>query len=142
MRLRVVLNHDGYYLSGASDATRIETNTLPTGGVCVVQNIDELVPLQPYNLFCAGWADEDVLEFNALTQNVPLSTAGFVDDARKLTSVAPVGNVSIVVLVKERAQADAITCVEIAASFQSIEQVLQRNTTQNATQVVAAILSE
>ena len=90
-----------------------------------------------------------VLEFNALTENVPLPTGGFVDDARELTwrrwlcrLVAPDGNVSIHVLVKEQAHDNAMTCFSIATNFQSVEQVLLRKTTQNATLIVDAILSE
>merc|ERR1711892_1130786 len=61
-----------------------------------------------------------------------MSTAGFVDDARSLTGIAPVGNVSITVLVKEQNEYNAITCYGIEAVFKSVDEVISDlNTTSS-----------
>eukprot|EP01084_Bolivina_argentea_P039014 72107_1 len=108
---------DTYFVSAISDALSIETNTLPSGGFCIVQNLQNLKPLQPYNVFCDGWDKAENLEYNALLKDVLISPRSYQNDARKLTSIAPVGAVTITVLIKEMNVSDAITCYPIHAEF-------------------------
>lgn len=143
VRMRFVVKKDEYHVALTSQAFSFWTNSLPANGLCIVQNVEALLPLQPYNLFCAGWdVDEGELEFNALMDNVAMS-AGYVDDARKLTSVAPVGNVSIVVLVKRKEQFNAITCYDIDVEFKSVTESIQLDNSSNQTlqSAVDAILT-
>ena len=49
-----------------------------------------------------------------------MNTAGYVDNASDIMGIAPVGNVSIVVLIKELNAYNAITCYDINASFSSV----------------------
>eukprot|EP01083_Nonionella_stella_P152013 486665_1 len=80
----------------------------------MIQNLANLKALQSYNLFCDEWDNAENLEYNAFMHKT------YVDDARKLTSIAPVGNVSIIVLIKEVGVANAITCYTIDAEFEGI----------------------
>ena len=125
LRMRFVSNTD-YYVAEISNEFNITTNRLPSDGVCIIQNVDELLPLEPYNLFCDFWRKEPgtILEYNALIEGVAMSTAGYVDDARQLTGIAPVGNVTITVLVKEQDEYNAITCYEIRETFKSMLEVI------------------
>ena len=125
-RMKFEIQNGNYSVSGISNEFNLTTNSLPSGGICIIQNIQNLLPLEPYNLFCDFWETENGtdLEYNALIGDVAMSTAGFVDDARELTGIAPSGNVSITVLVKEQNEYNAITCYEIRETFKSIDEVL------------------
>ena len=138
------LSIEPHYVLQISDEFNITTNSLPSGGICIVQNIEDLQPLEPYNLFCDFWETENGtdLEYNALINDVAMSTEGFVEDARGLTSIAPSGNVSIVVLVKEQNEDNAITCYQIEATFKTMDQIISdipSNVT--STEVVNGLLS-
>ena len=124
LRLKFVTDPDVYFVSEISNDVIFSTNELSSGGVCIIQNVDDLLPLDPYNLFCTGWSNEENLEYNALINDVAMNTAGYVEDARQITGIAPAGNVSITVLVKEQDEYNAITCYGIEATFKSIEDVL------------------
>ena len=143
IRLKFVSDSAEYYISEISNELNITTNALPSGGICIVQNLENLQPLEPYNLFCADWLNEENLEYNALIGDVAMSTAGFVDDARELTGVAPSGNVAIVVLVKEQNEYNAITCFDINATFKSMDDVISDLSSDNVTsdEVVDGILT-
>ena len=70
-----------------------------------------------------------------------MGSDGFVDDARKLRGVAPSGNVSITVLVKEQDEYNAITCYPIKASFKSMDDILSNIPTNGSSiEVVDDIL--
>ena len=120
LRLKFISNSDDYYLSEISGESNFSTNTLPFGGECSVQNIDDLGALETFNLQCDGWENEENMTYNALLWSTMMNTDGFVENASDITGIAPVGNVSIVVLVKELNAYNAITCYEIDASFSSI----------------------
>ena len=144
LRMRFVSSTD-YYVSEFSNEFNITTNRLPSDGVCIIQNVDELLPLQPYNLFCAFWREEPdtTLEYNALIEGVAMSTSGYVDDARELTGIAPVGNVTITVLVKEQDEYNAITCYEIRETFKSMLDVINtvpEGSNDTSAEVVDAVL--
>ena len=144
LRLKFERATDLFYVAETSNALPFSTNGLPSGGVCIIQNVENLLPLEPYNLFCAFWENEQNLEYNALIGDVAMSTAGFVGDARELTGIAPVGNVSITVLVKEQNEYNAITCYGIKATFKSVEEVisdLSTNDNVTSTEVVEEILT-
>eukprot|EP01083_Nonionella_stella_P221627 791616_1 len=117
LRLKFVVDTD-YFVSVTSNVLSIETNRLPSGGSCVVENMQRLKPLQEYNVYCDGWDSE--VEYNAMVQDVLMNQASFVSDARQLRSIAPVGNVSIIVLIKPKNESSAITCYPIHAVFKSI----------------------
>ena len=143
LRLKLKSESNNYQLSQVSNEYNITTNSLPSGGVCIIQNVEELMPLDPYNLFCNFWNNQSNLEFNALIDGVSMSTAGFVQDARQLTGIAPSGNVSITVLVKEKNEYNAITCYPIIATFKSIEDVLNEvPENETSTKVVDSILDK
>jgi len=124
LRMRFLAEAEGIYIAETSNTHNFTTNGLPYGGECIIQNQADLLPLQSYNLFCAGWQTASGsladLEFNALINDVPISTNGYVQDSRSLTSIAPVGAVEIVVLVKELNEYNAISCVPIIAEFTSV----------------------
>ena len=144
LRMNFEINTDGYSVSGTSNNFNLTTNSLPSGGVCIVQNIDNLMPLEPYNLFCDFWETENGtdLEYNALIGDVVMSSDGFVDDARELTGIASSGNASITVLVKEVNEYNAITCFPIEATFKSMEEILSDiPTNETSAEVVSNILS-
>ncbi len=67
-----------------------------------------------------GWDNEDDLEFNTLIDSVSMGKAGYVSDARLLKSIAPSGNVSITVLIKQKIYSKAIECVDINAEFKTV----------------------
>ena len=125
-RMKFEIENEGYSVSGISNEFHFVTNSLPVGGKCIVQNIDNVLPLEPYNLFCDFWETENGtdLEYNALIGDVTMSTDGFVDDARELRGIAPSGVVSITVLVKEQNEYNAITCYPIEATFKSMDEIL------------------
>ena len=55
-----------------------------------------------YNLFCDSWNDQENLEFNALlSRGIPMNTDGYVDNATSLVSIAPTGNLSIIMMIKK-----------------------------------------
>ena len=140
LRVKFVSSTD-YFVSEISKEFSFSTNELTYGGICIIQNVDNLLPLDPYNLFCTGWSNEENLEYNALIGDVAMSTAGFVDDARAITGIAPVGNVSITVLVKEQNEYNAITCFEIKETFKSIEDIINDvPENETSTEVVESIL--
>eukprot|EP01083_Nonionella_stella_P128803 390391_1 len=147
LRLQFVVDRE-FFVSSISNALSIETNTLPSGGFCVIQDFENLEALKPYNLFCDEWDNEDDLEYNALLKDVLMSKNTFADDARKLQSVAPVGNVSIIVMIKERDVENAITCYPIHAAFKriadTIHEKLNQNTSDNvnASSIVSDILDD
>eukprot|EP01083_Nonionella_stella_P277246 942509_1 len=150
LRLRFLVDST-YFMSVISNALSITTNTLPYGGVCVIQNLENLEPLMEYNLFCTGWNDNENMEFNALLKDVLMSKSTYVDDPRELRSIAPVGNVSIIVLVKQKNVDNAITCYPIRAQFKTIAEAISdklnigdntTNSTQNVTAVVDEILTD
>ena len=124
LRMKFISPNGAYFVSEISNELSFSTNGLPANGICIVQNIHKLLPLDPYNLFCDEWDDDDNLEYNALIDGVVMSTDGFVDDARELTGIAPSGNVSITVLVKEQNEYNAITCYQIEATFKSMDDIL------------------
>ena len=68
-----------------SESLIIRTNKLPSGGLCIIQNILNLQPLDYYNVFCTQWINQIKLE------------GGFVEDARELNSRAAVGDVSVTI---------------------------------------------
>ena len=141
LRLKFESDADVYFVSEISKDAKFSTNELSSGGVCIIQNVDNLLPLDPYNLFCTGWSNEENLKYNALIDDVAMNTAGYVDDARQITGIAPVGNVSITVLVKEQEEYNAITCYEITETFKSIEEVLNDvPDNETSTEVVDSIL--
>ena len=143
LRLKFERATDLFYVAETSNALHFSTNGLPSGGLCIIQNVEHLLPLEPYNLFCAYWENEENLEYNALIGDVAMSTAGFVGDARELTGIAPVGNVSITVLVKEQNEYNAITCYSIKAHFKSVEEVISDLSSKDnvtSTEVVEEIL--
>ena len=120
LRLKFVSDSEDYYLSEISGESNFSTNTLPNGGECSVQNIDSLAPLETFNLLCDEWENEQNITYNALLQNVMMNTDGFVENASDITGIAPAGNVTITVLVRELNAYNAITCYEIDASFPTI----------------------
>eukprot|EP01083_Nonionella_stella_P301832 1037784_1 len=151
--IRLQFADDTGSVSLQSNALSIETNRLPSGGDCIIENIENLDPLQQYNLFCFGWENDDVLlfqhngavnlEYNALLKDAVMNK-GFVDDARNVQSVAPVGNVPITVLIKEKNAYNGITCHTIYAQFKTIVQTiddrLSQDPSQNASNIVDDIL--
>ena len=141
LRLKVMHQTESYTVSEISNEYNITTNSLPSGGVCIIQNLEDLIPLDPYNLFCDFWNNQSNLEFNALIDGVSMSTAGSVDDARQLTAIAPSGNISITVLVKEKNEYNAITCYPIIATFKSMDDILNEvPENETSTEVVESIL--
>ena len=120
VRLKFVSDSDDYYVSEISNETNFSTNTLPNGGECSIQNIDDLAALETFNLLCNGWGNAMNVTYNALLDDVMMNTDGFVENASDITGIAPVGNVTITVLVKELNAYNAITCYDINASFSSI----------------------
>ena len=126
-RMKFEIEKEGYSVSGTSNELNLRTNSLPSGGICIVQNIENLLPLEPYNLFCDFWETENGtnLEYNALIGDVSMSIDGFVDDARELTGIAPSSNVSITILVKEENEYNAISCYQIEAQFKSMDAIVR-----------------
>ena len=120
LRLKFVSDSEEYYVSEISGESNFSTNVLPNGGECSIQNMDSLAPLDSFNLLCNGWRSAMNLTYNALIDDVVMNTGGFVQNASQITGIAPVGNITIVVLVKEYDTFHAITCYEIDASFSSI----------------------
>ena len=110
-----------YYISEVSNPINITTNGLPSDGSCDVEDIDDILPLEPYNLLCSGWESDGDLEYNALINGVAMNSDGFVEDSQDLRGKAPSGNVSIVVLVKEENKYNAITCYEIKTFFTPVD---------------------
>ncbi len=86
----------------------VSTNGLPRGGICIIQNLENVKPLQPYNVFCDNWIDQNGLEFNALINNVLINKDGFVNDVRLLKGIAPAGTVIITILIKQKGYKGAI----------------------------------
>ena len=121
VRLKFTSEMMSYFVSEMSNEFIVSTNTLPFGGECIVQNMDDLMPLDSHNLYCDGWIAEEELEYNALIGDSVMSTSGFVDDPRKLKARAPSGNETIMVLVKEMDQYNAITCYAIYAEFRGVD---------------------
>ena len=117
VRLKFVSDSDDYYVSEISNETNFSTNTLPSGGECSIQNIDDLAALETFNLLCNGWGNAMNVTYNALLDDVMMNTDGFVENAPDITGIAPVGNVTITVLVKELNAYNAITCYDINDSF-------------------------
>eukprot|EP01083_Nonionella_stella_P308653 1089990_1 len=141
LRLKFLVNTEEYFVSETSDVLQIETNGLPSGGFCIIQNLENLAPLMEYNLYCEGWNNADNLEFNALLGDAPMSQT-YVDDARLLKSIAPTGEVSITVLVKEKGVNNAITCYAIDAIFKSLSAAIDDKLSANSTQNVSAIIDD
>ena len=123
MHYQIRMKFESDSFTEISGEKNLSTNSLPSGGSCVIQSIENLLPLEPYNLFCDFWETENEtdLEYNALIEDVMMSTDGFVDDARNLTGMAPAGNTSITVLVKMQNEYNAITCYEFTAAFKSVD---------------------
>ena len=48
-----------------SESLIIRTNKLPSCGLCIIQDISNIRPLDYYNLFCTEWINQSELEFNA-----------------------------------------------------------------------------
>ena len=143
LRLKFESDLPEYSLSKISSESTLVTNSLPSGGLCIIQNVEHLQPLDPYNLFCDFWNNQSDLEFNALIDGVAMNTAGFVEDARQLTGIAPSGNVSITVLVKEKNEYNAITCYPIMATFKSMDDILNEvPENETSTKVVDSILDK
>ena len=122
LRLKFV-SDDPSFPTELSDEFELNTNSLPSGGVCVIQNADEVHPLDKYNLECGGIDGDSDLEYNAMIGDVTMSTSGFVDDAKELIGIAPVGDVTITVLVKEKDEYNAITCYQINETFQFADEL-------------------
>ena len=66
LRLKFLKINEQYRLSLESDSLTVKTNILPSGGECIIQDLDNLQPLDVYNLFCDYWLNQEYLEFNAL----------------------------------------------------------------------------
>eukprot|EP01084_Bolivina_argentea_P055511 101752_1 len=66
IRVKCVVNTGTYLLPAViSNSASITTNKLPSNGICIIQNLPNLMPLQPYNLFCDYWDNQENLEYNA-----------------------------------------------------------------------------
>eukprot|EP01084_Bolivina_argentea_P000675 1248_1 len=131
LKFIAINNEYNYTLTLLSDSLSVITNTLPTsnGTNCIIQNIYNLFPLEDYNLFCTNWENQQDLEFNALIDNVIINKDGFVDDVSEIIGKAPVGNVSITVLVKQKLYPKCIECITINAGFKTISQIINMNGT-------------
>ena len=122
LRLKFVSpSPSSYYVSETSNEINIATNVLPSGGTCYVENIDDILPLEPYNLLCSDWESDGDLEYNALINGVAVNIDGFVEDSQDLSGVAPSGNMTITVLVKEQNEYNAISCFEFVATFRAVD---------------------
>ena len=122
LRLKFVSSSSStYYVSEISNEINITTNALPSGGTCYVEDIDDILPLEPYNLLCSDWESDGDLEYNALIDGVAMNTDGFVDDSQDLSGAAPSGNMTITVLVKEQNEYNAITCYEFVTTFKAVD---------------------
>ena len=123
LRMKFEIQNGNYSVSKTSKELNLSTNILPSGGVCNISNIDNLMPLEPYNLFCDFSENENGtdLEYNALIGDVMMNTEGFVNDTRKLIGIAPSGHVSITVLVKQVDEYNAISCYHFDAQFKSMD---------------------
>ena len=82
----------------------------------VHENINNLIPLQTFNLFCNDWNDQNDLQFNALINGVQISSS-FVNDARLLQSITPVGDIIITVLLAYPEYPNAIKCYNINNTY-------------------------
>ena len=71
LRLRVTTptNNELDYVF-ISQSLDVITNALPINGDCIIENMNQLLPLQPFNLLCNNWVNATVLEYNALMENV------------------------------------------------------------------------
>ena len=125
LRLKFVPENPSFP-SKLSNEFELNTNSLPSGGVCVIQNVDGLQPLDMYYLNCSdSWSNDNEtnLEYNAMIGDVTMSTSGFVDDAQELVGIAPVGDLTITILVKEKDEYNAITCYQINETFQFTDEL-------------------
>eukprot|EP01083_Nonionella_stella_P289770 986074_1 len=136
LRLQFTVDRE-YRVSSISNALSIETNSLPSGGVCVIQDLSNVEPLKPFHVLCDGWDNETHLEYNALHKDVWINRGSFVDNATELEGIAPVGNVSITIMIKQKDVDNAITCYDIDASFQTISG--RSNATSNILSDIATI---
>ena len=66
VRLKFVSDSDDYYVSEISNETNFSTNTLPSGGECSIQNIDDLSALDYFNLWCDGWDNAINMTYNGM----------------------------------------------------------------------------
>ncbi len=139
MRLKIVSNNEEYDDEFISDTLQIETNNLPSNGFCVIENIENLIPLQIFNLFCDSWDDQGDLQYNGLINGVQILSS-FVDDARLIKSRAPVGDVAISVLLSYPEYPEAIECFNIYANFKEIEVII--NQTNNTAEDFIDLVSE
>ena len=112
-----------------SDELEINTDVLPSNGDCSVEDIQDVFPLQPFNVLCRDCETsmQHTLEYNALIGDVLMSKYEFVSDSRDLSAIAPVGNLSISVLIRNENTEKGITCMDITPQFRSIQDVLREN---------------
>ena len=109
-------------LTVISETFAFQTNVLPSavGVECMVQDIASVLPMKPYYLNCSGLSDDNNLEYNALIENVIISEE-FVSNPTDLSSVAPIGTLSMIMLLREKPFVNAITCLSINATFNTME---------------------
>ena len=117
LRLAVTSANNEYIFSDL-EPVNITTNSLPTVTDCKVVSISNLQPTQPYNISC-NIASQPNLEYNALIQDVRLNQ-NYVNDPTLLSSYAPVGNVTITVLVRDASVPHSIGCSSFIATFPTI----------------------
>ena len=131
VRLKVISVNNEYIFSDQTEAIEITSNSLPTATNCEVPNINNIFPSQPYNLYCDSNQD---LVFNALIDNVLMNNE-YVSDPTSLQSIAPAGNTSITMLIRNTSFPNAISCISIDARFKTFAEITSDPNVTNASQI-------
>merc|ERR1719242_2945898 len=109
-------------------------NTLPHGGECIIQDLNTLIPADPFNLECSGWIGSgSYLEYNALLDSTPMSTH-FVSSASNISGLAGSGSIAITVLIRD--DYGGISCYSMNSTFRSVDEVLSDNSSNVTVDVI------